>query len=223
MLYGVLAVFLPFLCLTGGFGNLPLLIENFGAHAAFYTLRIYPRFGSRLLPSLLYYAPFASDFLKENLWKLGDKLLCLLPAVDALLAVGCAICAVLKRRRFEGVLAIMLILVNYPVNSGYYTALYLLPPLAMLLSCDTLTKRDLWTLFLLIAVLSPLQLPMPNRLFGLAEDFMCNLSDLLRNAAAYALYALFAVKGFHEAAVTGKAWLARRKAAKAVANPTGGA
>ena len=202
MLYGVLAVFAPFLCMEGGFANLPLLLENFGVHTDYYTRLIYPRFGFRLFASLTYDTPFVNPFLDDQLWKLGDKMYRVMPVVDALLALGCALCMLTCRRRFEAVLAVMLILVNYPVNSGYYTALYLLIPLTMLLDCDTLASEDLWTLGLIIAVIAPVQIPIPYALLGVREPILCNLSYLLHNLAAYALFVLFAVKGY--AALVGR-------------------
>lgn len=195
MLYGLAFVFLPFLCIEGGFANLPLLMENFGAHAAFYTRRIYPRFGFRLFSSIAYDAPFANAFLNDNLWKLGEKLDRVMPGVDALLCLGCASCALLGRRPFERVLGVMLILVNYPVNSGYYTALYLLPALSLLLGEAVWRRGDWATLFLLVAIVQPVQLPLPYGLFGITEPILCNLTDILRNLAAYALFVRFAVTG----------------------------
>ena len=193
--YGLCAVFLPFLCMQGGFANLPLLFENFGAHTAYYTRFIYPRFGFRLFASISYDTTFLDPFLNDNLWKLGDRLFRFMPAVDTLLACLCLAHACVCKRRWEAAAAILLVLVNYPVNSGYYTALYLLPAAALLLSCDALTRRDLWYAALLVLIFNPVQIPLPYALLGIADPILCNTTDILRNLAAYALFVLFAAKG----------------------------
>ncbi len=193
--YGLCAVFLPFLCMRGGFASLPLLFENFGAHTAYYTRFIYPRFGFRLFASIAYDTTFLNPFINANLWKLGDRLFRLMPAVDTLLACLCLVHACVCKRRWEAVAAIMLVLVNYPVNSGYYTALYLLPAAALLLSCDALTRRDLWYAALFLLVFNPVQIPLPYVLLGIADPILCNTTDILRNLAAYAMFVFFAVKG----------------------------
>lgn len=193
--YGLIAVFLPFVFLNGGFSNLPLLLENFGAHTAYYTRLIYPRYGFRLFASLTYDTTFLNPLLNDHLWKLGDKLYAFMPAVDMALSFLCAAHACLAKRKWESVAALLLIVVNYPVNSGSYTALYLLPAVALLLSCDAPRRGDLVYAALFLVVLTPLQLPLPDTLFGITDPILCNLSDILRNLSAYALFVCFAVKG----------------------------
>ena len=195
ILYGIAAVFLPFFCVEGGFSNLPLLIENFGAHTAYYTRFIYPRFGFRLFASMTYDTSFANTFLNDNLWRLGDKLFRYMPAVDAILACCCLTGALVNTRRWEAVAAIMLVLVNYPVNSGYYTALYLLPAIAMLLSCPQLTRKDIPIAVLFLIVLCPVQIPIPYASWGITDPILCNLTGIFHNLAAYALFFIFAFKG----------------------------
>lgn len=214
VLYGLLFAFLPFLLLRGGFDNLRLLLENFGAHTAYYRRLIYPRFGFRLVASLTYDVPWASPFLADQFWKAGDALYAVAPYFDIAASIGCAAFALLASRRWEAALAIMLVLVNYPVNSGAYTALYLLPVIAMYLSCDGLTKRDRWILAAFILLLSPLQLPFPKSLMLPGESILCNLTDILRNFAAYALFIVFGARGIGRMAAhirSGRA--ARRQAA----------
>ena len=196
LVYGALLAFLPFVFLQGGFSGLPLLFENFGAHAAYYRRLIFPRFGFRLFASLTYDAPWASAFLRDQFWKAGDKLYMVMPVVDVLLSIGCALTALFRKRRFEAALAIALILINYPVNSGAYTSLYLLPVIAMYLSCDELTKRDRWLLAAFVVILQPLQLPFPRFLLQPGESVLCNTTDILRNIAAYALFAGYGVRGY---------------------------
>ena len=193
--YGLCAVFLPFLLLNGGFQNLPLLFENFGAHTAYYTRFIYPRFGFRLLASITYDATFLNPAVNDNLWRLGDKLFRFMPAVDVALSLLCLVHACVCKRPWEASMAIMLVLVNYPVNSGTYTALYLLPAAALLLSCDTLTRGDLACAALLVFIFNPVQIPIPYRLLGIVDPILCNTTDLLRNVAAYALFLVFALRG----------------------------
>ncbi len=196
VLYGLVAGLLPFLFMQGGFSALPLLLKNFGAHTAYYRRLIYPRFGFRLFASLTYDVPWASAFLRDQFWKVGDKLYAVMPAADVLLSLGCAAFSLLARRRWAAVAALMLILVNYPVNSGAYTTLYLLPVVAMFLSDGAAGKYDNWALAAFIVILSPLQIPFPQFLMQPGESILCNLTDILRNVTAYALFAAFGACGF---------------------------
>ena len=193
--YGAGAVFLPFLCMEGGFSNLPLLLDNFSAHTAYYTRLIYPRFGFRLFASITYDTTFCDPFLNANLWRLGEKLYRFMPWVDGALACCCLGGVFALKQPWERLAAIMLVIVNYPVNSGYYTALYLLPAIMLLLASQEVTPFNGLCLCLFLVVLNPVQIPIPYRTLGVADPILCNVTDILRNLAAYALFVLFAVRG----------------------------
>ena len=200
MLYGAALTLLPFLCLNGGFHNVPLLLENVQAHKAFYDMYIYPRYGFRLLASIFYDAHFTLPWLENNLWRVSEILYRVFPAVDALLSVGCLCTVFTDRPQWQKTLAVMLVLVNQPLNSGAYTAVYLLPPLLLLLTERAAGKSEskgtVATLAALLVLLSPLQLALPWRALGMTAPILCSLSDVLRNVVCYALFTVYAVKGF---------------------------
>ena len=195
LLYGVVAAFLPFVFMKGGFGNLPLLLENFGAHKAFYDRLTYPRYGFRLFSSLAYDLCWANPWLERNVWKLGEKLLLATPWADLLFTALCLVYALLAGDLWRKAAAIAFVLINYPVNSGAYTALYLFPVIALYLSCGALRKRDLWYAACFLLILSPVQLPLPYDLLGITQGVMVSLSDILRNLVVYGLFLVFAAKG----------------------------
>lgn len=196
VLYGLAFALLPFLCIEGGLRNLPLLLSNVQAHVAFYDIYTYPRYGFRLLGSLLYNTHWTVSWLENNLWRVSEWMYRLCPILDAVLSVGCVLAAWRCEKKWQKVLALTLVLINYPLNSGMYTALYLLPAVALLLSDDSLTTRAFWCLVPLTVILSPVQIALPWEALHMTDPVLCSLSDILKNLACYGLFAGFGVWGF---------------------------
>lgn len=195
VLYGLLLALLPFLFLNGGFRNIPLLMENVGAHKAFYRMYIYPRYGFRLFASIFYDAHWVQPLLENSLWRVSEWMYRIFPAVDALLAAGCALTLCTGAPLWKKALAAALLMVNWPLNSGAYTALYLLPPLMLLFNEDARSRSAAWTLAALVVILSPLQIALPWQAIGLRDAILCSTSDLVRNVVCYALFACYGVGG----------------------------
>jgi hypothetical protein len=194
--YGVVFALGPFLLIQGGFKNLPLLLENVRAHVAFYDVYTYPRYGFRLTGSLFYESHWANAFLENNLWKVSLLMYRVLPWVDVLLSLGCVCFSAFSGKKWLRALALMLVIINYPLNSGSYTALYLLPVMALLLSDESLTRKALWCFIPLMLILQPLQIALPYGRLGMTDPVLCSFTDLIRNFSCYGLFVVLGIIGF---------------------------
>ncbi len=196
VVYGVLFTFLPFLFIKGGFRNIPLLLENVQAHTAFYSRLIYPRFGFRLFSSLFYNLHWNQPFLENNLWKVAEKMEAVFPHIDLVLSLGCLSCLFADLPGWKKTVAIATVLVNYPVNSGLYTALYYVPCLMLFLKEAAESKYNLFLIILFLLILSPLQIAFPYQALGVLASDLFNLTNIYQNLASYLIFLICAGAGF---------------------------
>ena len=194
--YGILFTFLPFLFIQGGFRNIPLLLENVQAHTAFYSRLIYPRFGFRLFSSLFYNLHWNQPFLEHNLWKVAEKMEAVFPHIDLVLSLGCLSCLFADLPDWKKTVAIATVLVNYPVNSGLYTALYYLPCLMLFLKEASESKYNLFLVILFLLILSPLQIAFPYQALGIQAPDLFNLTNIYQNLSSYLIFLISAAAGF---------------------------
>lgn len=196
IVYGLIFSLAPFLLLRGGFGNIPFLLRNLQAHVTVYDRSIYPRCGFRMLASILVSGDFLRAEAGMHLSRIGEAMYRYMPALDILLVLGNISTILFCKVRWKQVAAVMLILVNYPVNSGAYSYLYLLPVIALFLS-DTERRPLDWLYFLLfIVIMNPVQVPMPFSWFGLSNLPLINATYILAALSAYLAFVLSALRGY---------------------------
>ena len=199
ILYGILFAFIPFLFIKGGFKNLPLLFDNVKAHTAFYGRYIYPRFGFRLFSSLLYSLHWIQPLPENTLWKIAEKMESVFPFLDLVFSAGCICCLFSDVPEWKKTAAVAAVLVNYPVNSGLYTAMYYLPVVILFLKDSSESRLNYCMLILFLFILSPLQIPFPYSSIGIQDPDLFNLTNLYQNISSYAIFLIFAFIGFSSA------------------------
>lgn len=125
IIYGIIAVFGPFLFLHGGFSNIPLMFQNMSLNLSDYTsiegctltASVY-HFG-RLLNSSYEMSQSTMDFMKNVTYIISGILLLLAP---------------FYRNKWKKVAAAVIVLLVLPSHSGYYCTMYLIPVIVMFLN-----------------------------------------------------------------------------------------
>ncbi len=144
--YGIIFMFLPFLFFKGGFGNIPIWINNLSANSAAYNYGIFPRFNFRF---------FASRILDSDLKNLIYKVFSFL---DFLLCGLALITSCFHKTFWKTILQLLLIIVILPVNSAEYCGLYLFLAIILFFNEKQKTKFDWVYLLLFILILNPYQI-----------------------------------------------------------------
>ena len=195
LLYGLGAAFLPFFFIQGGFRSIPCLFENVKAHTAFYSRYVFPRFGFRLFSSLFMDIHWENAFLENTLWKIGIKMERFFPAINIILSCCCLLTVLFDLPLWKKTAALAAVLINYPVNSGLYTALYFLPVIMLFLKEEPVSFRNSLLLLLFLLILSPIQVPIPYSFLGIQDPVLCNLTNICQNFAAFLIFLIFAWTG----------------------------
>lgn len=146
--YSVVLVFAPFLVLIGGFGNIPIWIQNIHANSLAYGSDT-ARFGLRALTDLTATPVFVD--LRPML-SLSDKLICVVALVTSFF----------QERHWKRVMLMALALICIQANSSGYLGLYLFFPIVLFFNEEHAGVADIVCLVCFILFLNPFQIPLPD-------------------------------------------------------------
>lgn len=189
-LYALALIFLPFLCFTGGFGNIPIWLDNIALNSRVYAEGV-PTFGLGLFSMPAYAQGDSGTFIAvKGALNAANTIVC----VAALLS-----CAFLKKR-WKQVLLLVLVVACLPANSSTYLGLYLFAGIVLFFDGEHET-RDWAYLACFVVVLNPFQMIMANGL---------NLTCCLMGVAADLMLVMLTA----ESCVAGARWIMYRTSAK---------
>jgi hypothetical protein len=143
-LYGAAAFFLPFFYFTGGLSSFPTILENVSLNAEAYKLQV-PTFRFGFLPFYLSCDPAQ---LQADTWiTVGNIVFAL-----AVLA------SFFLKSHWKTAMLLACAIVAVPVNSAYYTGLYLFVPIVLFLNEEKHPLFDWGYLLLILFILNPFQI-----------------------------------------------------------------
>lgn len=144
--YGLVFTFLPFLFFKGGFGNIPIWINNLSANSNVYNYGVFPRFNFRFFASRI-----SDPTLKESVYRI-------FPKIDFLLCGTATLLSFFHDKTWKKILQLLLVIVILPVNSAEYCGLYLFLAIILFFNEEQKTKFDWLYLALFILILNPYQM-----------------------------------------------------------------
>lgn len=153
IIYGIIAGFLPFIFIKGGFTNIPQLIKNLHSANDEYLFLNFPRFG---------YYQFVAIWGKS--WTLN----CMIPRETLnqffsiflyLLTPLALILNFREKTPWKKVGLIVGVIILFPVNSALYCGLYLFPIIVLFFNEQNHPKKDWFYCVLFILLLNPFQMP----------------------------------------------------------------
>lgn len=148
MLYGLLACLGPFALLVNGFKNIPQWIINASLCNKVYKYISFQRFG---------YLAFLSS-MPERYLGYRDLIDIILRII---LCVFCVIMIIVncdQVKQWKKNLALVLILILFPVNSGFYCGLYMFPIIIMFFKEKEYDRYDFVYVYLFILLCNPFQI-----------------------------------------------------------------
>ncbi len=145
-IYGLLFTFLPFLFFKGGFGNIPIWLNNLSANSNAYNYGVFPRFNFRFFASRI-----SDPALKETVYRI-------FPKIDFLLCGAATLLSFFHNKTWKKILQLLLVIVILPVNSAEYCGLYLFLAIILFFNEEQKTKFDWLYLALFVLVLNPYQI-----------------------------------------------------------------
>ena len=155
---GLILSFVPFLFFEHGLANIPRLIENIQANTEVYGVPSTEyKFGIPALGQMITYAInyTGADSLSEAYIV---RTMTTLKIVSALLSLASLVLAFFEKRRWLQVALIFMVMLLYPVNSGFYCGLYLLPMLALFFNKQEYRGADYTIAILLCLIMNPIQI-----------------------------------------------------------------
>ncbi len=186
ILYGIIAVFLPFLFFEEGFAAVPQLLYNVQLNSKKYYGGSFSIVTNHILDT-------------TNLLSIGF-------GIAKVLMVLIAAMAWLQEKFWKRILLLTCALLLSPTHSGYYCGLYLFIPLIFFLNEEDHSNLDWLYLVLFILAVSPLQfrISLPEtRLFRTQFD-----NFMLQNMAAIGIYLSLIIETLYSAV---KQWNLRKR------------
>ena len=173
----IILAFGPFLFMEGGFDNLFKMIENTGLNNEAY-LHVYNyMFGLHKLACL---ACFALHLPPMSM----DSVISVVRILETALVLLTFILVLVEKRIYRQILLIVCAVVLFPINSGFYCVVYVLPAILLFFIRREYTKLDYVILLLLCLVINPFQVVLP---FNGHEYY---LTSLMSNASLCLLWLL---------------------------------
>lgn len=124
-IYGVIAVFGPFIFLHGGFSNIPLMFQNMTMNLNAYTSIE----GCTLTASVFH---FGSLF--DSSYEMSQSAMNLMKNVTYVISGLLLVLAPFYRQYWKKVAAAVMVLLILPSHSGYYCTMYLIPVIILFLN-----------------------------------------------------------------------------------------
>ncbi|MDR3599032.1 MAG: glycosyltransferase 87 family protein [Desulfosporosinus sp.] len=176
VIYGLIAVFLPFIFFKGGFENVPYLIRNMRANSQNYTDRGFQyRFGFIPISILFSGLKHISVEFSVNLGKL----------ISISYLIITIIASFSLYKRWKTILMLTCALVSTPLNSGFYCGLYLFAPIVLFLNDDQHESGDWFYMIFMILALNPYQVSIANS----------SISGVISNIAVLLIYTRLCFEG----------------------------
>lgn len=170
MLYGTIAIFVPFLFIKGGFDNIPQLLTNLKVSSATYETAGGERFGYQ------FFIPYVKGGLQNPLIQAMKYLIRALGILSIPLAL-------FENRHWRVTTLLVLTIMIFPTNDAKYNGLYLLLCLLLFLKEERrLSTQNIIVTMLFLLILQPFQ-------SGCLENGM-RVSSLLFSTAATILWVL---------------------------------
>ncbi len=142
VLYGIVIGIVPFLFFEGGFDNIQQMFFNMRANLVAYTSAE----GCTLLASVLSFTKKASKGLqltmKITTYVVSGALLVMAPMYE---------------KRWEQIMAVLMVLLILPSHSGYYCLLYLIPAMIAFLNDEAHKKTDVIVLVAILFIMYSFQ------------------------------------------------------------------
>lgn len=168
-------VVFPFLLVDQGFANVPKLLENIGLNNKAYINSYNYMFGMHKLVSFGYAVTHSS---MQSFQSVGNTI-GIVRMVETLLLLVTIPLAFLEKRAWLQQLLIACGIIMFPINSGFYCGLYLLPVVLLFFTQREVGTVDYVFMALFCLVLNPLQLVYTSPLNG--QTFY--LSSLISNTS----------------------------------------
>lgn len=183
-LYSAVLLFVPFLFLEGGFSNVPILLNNLEISTDTYRMGSFKRFGLGYI---------VSNVLKIGKDPGGVGTLKFFESITKGMSFLSIIVAPFLRYKWKKIAVITCVLIMLPVNSAFYSGLYLLPVVVMFLNeTNEMKSRSFMTwiyCILFMFIITPLQfseisLYIPNMsvftlwIIILLDGLICTLNSL---------------------------------------------
>lgn len=173
---GMILTFVPFLFFQHGFANVPRLFENIQANVEIYKASSHEyKFG---IPALGQMAISAINDSSAGTLP-GKSVACtmtILKIVSALLTIASLVLVFFEKRRWLQVALISMVLLMYPVNSGFYCGLYLLPMIVLFWNKQEYHRIDYMIAILLCLIMNPIQIVLNNTTF---TPIIANISSII--------------------------------------------
>ena len=194
MIYGALAVFLPFLFFEGGFRAIPLFVENMKIYHNIYDIYLFDRLNYRYYAS---YGSFISNTFSVFLYSF-------MPAFDAVIGILSILSVPFQKEEWKKYAALVMPIMICPSNSGMYNCLYLFPVIIYFLTKKKYVKSDIVYFVLFLLTLTPLQHVVRIAHNDLIASF--KLQTMIVNAATWLIFALISLEGTSQLgkAISGK-------------------
>jgi hypothetical protein len=152
IIVSLLLIFVPFTFFKHGFGNIVQLTNNVFLNSTNYSPeRMYPRFG---LPHLFYIASRAPQLPNDTM----QILITASKYFVALLSVVSMALLFYVKEMWVEIALIIFVIIQLPINSGFYCGLYLFPVIVLFLTKDNYKFSDWIYIILFCIFLNPYQL-----------------------------------------------------------------
>ena len=169
IIFTIIIAFAPFMFMEGGFENLSKMIENTGLNNASYIYSYRYMFGIHKLVYLICQHFHLSSASIEQ--AIGVTRI-----IETSLALLSFILVLAERRLHRQCLLIVCCILLLPINSGFYTSLYLLPVMLIFFQERAFSKIDYFITALFCLVINPLQIITPNSLTHYFTPFIANVA-----------------------------------------------
>lgn len=166
VLYGLTAVFLPFLFFEDGFSAIPLLIRNVKLNSQFYHGGPLSLVTNQVIDT--------SSFMEVGF------------IIAKIIAIGAIILSGAQKVYWKRIALLTCALILTPTHSGYYCGLYLLIPVLYFLNEENHQKRDWGYLIMFLITLSPLQYTIKLPHFWLLKESV--VTSTVQNTTITLLY-----------------------------------
>lgn len=156
IVFTLIIAFVPFIFMSRGFENLPKMIENTGYNNDAYIHTYIYMFGIHKLVFMTCKAFHTSEetiFLAISFARI----------VETLLTILTFILVLLEERYYRRCLLIACAVLLFPINSGFYCALYLLPVFIVFFGERVPERKDYFIMILFCLVMNPLQIVLPYK------------------------------------------------------------
>lgn len=178
VIYGLVAVFLPFIFFKGSFENISYLIRNMRIYSQNYAYRGFQyRFG---------FIPIGILFSDLKHINMGIPVI-----ISELISVIYLVITVITSFRFckkwKTILMLTCTVVSTPLGSGFYCGLYLLAPIVLFLNDDQHELVDWFYMAFMIFVLNPYQIAFIK--------FPVSVSGIISNLSVLLIYTGLCIEG----------------------------